>query len=73
MTRVDAIYQDGVFRPLEPVCFVENQRVAISVETVRKEDALAWIEDVSRFREQVAARCGVLPDSALDIAVDRAR
>ena len=73
MTRVDAIYQDGVFRPLEPVCFVENQRVALSVEPVRRKDALAWIEDVSRFREQVAARCGVLPDSALDIAADRAR
>ena len=73
MTRVDAIYQGGVFRPLEPVCFEENQRVALSVEPIQKEDALAWIEDVSRFREQVAARCGVLPDSALDIAADRAR
>ena len=73
MTRVDAIYQDGVFRPLEPVCFVENQRVAISVEPVRKEDALAWIERVSESRRHFAAEHGILPDSTLDIAADRAR
>jgi predicted DNA-binding antitoxin AbrB/MazE fold protein len=73
MTHIDAIYQGGVFRPLEPVGFAENQRVSLSVEAVRQVDALAWIEDVSRFREQVAARCGILPDSTLDIAADRGR
>jgi predicted DNA-binding antitoxin AbrB/MazE fold protein len=70
---VDAIYENGVFRPLEPVALEENQRVSLSVEAVRREDALAWIEDAARFREEMAARYGVLPDSALDIAEDRMR
>jgi predicted DNA-binding antitoxin AbrB/MazE fold protein len=73
MTRVNAIYQDGFFRPLEPVYLEENQRVALSVEPIQKEDALAWAERVSRVREEVAARCGILPDSTLDIAADRMR
>lgn len=73
MTRVDAIYQDGVFRPLEPVAFCENQRVALSVEAIPKEDALAWAKRVSCVREEVAARCGILPDSTVDIARDRMR
>lgn len=73
MTRVDAIYQDGVFRPLEPVVLSENQRVALCVEPIQKEDALAWAKRVSQVRENVALRCGVLPDSAIDIAADRVR
>jgi len=73
MTRVDAIYQDGVFRPLAPVGLEENQRVELCVEPIQKEDALAWADRVSRTRDTVAARCGVLPDSALDIAADRLR
>jgi predicted DNA-binding antitoxin AbrB/MazE fold protein len=71
--HIDAIYQGGVFRPLEPVDLSENQRVSLSVEASQRENALAWIEDASRFREEVAARCGILSDSTLDIAADRAR
>ena len=73
MTRVDAIYQDGVFRPLGPVGLEENQRVALCVEPIPKEDALAWAERVSRTREAAATHCGILPDSTLDIAADRMR
>jgi predicted DNA-binding antitoxin AbrB/MazE fold protein len=73
MTRVDAIYQDGMFRPLEPVFLCENQRVALSVELISQEDALAWAKRVSQAREEAAARCGILPDSTIDIALDRMR
>jgi predicted DNA-binding antitoxin AbrB/MazE fold protein len=74
MARADAIYQDGVFRPLGPVNLAENQRVALSVEPIRQqEDALAWIKSVKKLRQQVAERCGILPDSTLDIAADRTR
>ena len=72
-TRVDAIYQGGVFRPLEPVAFCENERVALSVQSIDKEDALAWANRVSRAREEAAQRYGILPDSAIDIAMDRMR
>ncbi len=72
-TRVDAIYEGGVFRPLEPVVLAESQRVALQVEPLPRQDALAWLEEVSRFREQMAAERGFLPDSAIDIAEDRKR
>jgi predicted DNA-binding antitoxin AbrB/MazE fold protein len=72
-TRVDAIYQGGVFRPLEPVAFSENQRVALNVESIDKQDALAWAKRVSQSREEAASRYGILPDSAIDIATDRMR
>jgi predicted DNA-binding antitoxin AbrB/MazE fold protein len=73
MTRVEAIYEHGVFRPLGPIDLPENQRVAISVEPVLQESIIAWLEETSRFREEVAARRGILPDSAIDIAEDRLR
>jgi predicted DNA-binding antitoxin AbrB/MazE fold protein len=73
MTRVDAIYQDGVFRPLGPVALCENQRVALSVEPIPKEDALAWIKRVGDFRREMAAKRGIFPDSAVEIAEDRRR
>jgi predicted DNA-binding antitoxin AbrB/MazE fold protein len=70
---VDAIYQNGVFRPLGPVAVDENQRVVLSVEPLQQEDPLTWIKRVSKFRRQMAAERGFLPDSAVDIAADRAR
>ncbi|MEN6451449.1 MAG: antitoxin family protein [Thermoguttaceae bacterium] len=76
MTHIDAIYEHGVFRPLAPVDLAENQRVALSVEAVerpRREDALAWLEETDRLRNELAAKYGIMPDSTLDIAEDRKR
>jgi predicted DNA-binding antitoxin AbrB/MazE fold protein len=70
---VDAIYENGVFRPLEPVAMKEHERVALSVERIQKEDALAWLEETDRLRNRLAAKYGIFPDSTLDIAADRAR
>jgi predicted DNA-binding antitoxin AbrB/MazE fold protein len=73
MTHVDAIYQGGVFRPLGPVALSENQRVALSIEPIAKEDMLEWIKRTEQLRAEVASRCGTLPDSTIDIAMDRMR
>jgi predicted DNA-binding antitoxin AbrB/MazE fold protein len=73
MTVVDAIFQGGVFKPLEQVGFAENQHVRLAVEPTGVGDAHAWLEETRRFREEVARTRGVFPDSALDIAADRAR
>jgi predicted DNA-binding antitoxin AbrB/MazE fold protein len=73
MTHVDAIYQDGVFRPLGPMDLCENQRVALSVEPILREDPLAWIKRVGDFRRQMASDRGIFPDSAVEIAADRTR
>ena len=34
MTTVEAVYQDGVFKPVGPVTLPENQRVRLQVEPV---------------------------------------
>jgi predicted DNA-binding antitoxin AbrB/MazE fold protein len=76
MAQVDAIYQGGVFKPLTPVALDENQRVLLQVdkaEGVKPENALAWMAEISRRREQFAAAHGFLPDSTIDIAEDRRR
>jgi predicted DNA-binding antitoxin AbrB/MazE fold protein len=73
MTVIDAIYENGVFRPLAPVSFKEKERVELHIEPTRQEDAKAWMERVSRYREELKAKYGVMPDSTLDIAEDRRR
>jgi predicted DNA-binding antitoxin AbrB/MazE fold protein len=73
MTRVDAIYEHGIFRLLGPVDLPENQRVALNIEPVSYEDIMAWLAETDRLREEIAAEHGILPDSAIDIAEDRRR
>lgn len=33
MTQIEAVYEDGVFRPLEPVTLPEHTRVTVAVPT----------------------------------------
>ena len=42
MTQVDAIYQNGVFKPLQDVHLPDNQRVRLSVQPVEANDVQAW-------------------------------
>lgn len=37
MTQIEAIYQNGVFRPLKEVRLPENQRVQLSVQSLAQE------------------------------------
>jgi len=73
MTHVDAIYQNGVFKPLQGVGLPENQRVRLSVQTVEAGDARAWLGEVQELRQRIIAQRGYFPDSSLDIAEDRRR
>ena len=73
MTRVDAIYQNGVFRPLEDVGLVENQRVRLSVEPLEAGDVQAWLARVQQRQQRMIAERGYFPDSTPDIAGDRRR
>ena len=72
MTTVEAIYQNGVFRPLGEVKLPENQRVKLEVEPVRS-DAIAWFEEMRRARDELAAKYGLFPDTTAMIAEDRRR
>jgi predicted DNA-binding antitoxin AbrB/MazE fold protein len=73
MTQVNAIYQNGVFKPLEVVGLPENQRVRLSVEPIQTGDVRAWLEEVQELRQRIVAERGCFPDSTPEIAEDRRR
>ena len=74
--RTDAVYQGGVFKPVTPVPFKENERVSLEIESVALQEAERWrdwLEKTERLREDLKAQYGTLPDSTLGIAEDRMR
>ena len=73
MSRVEAIFRQGVFQPLEPVHLAEEQRVRLSIEPAGGSSPQAWLEEVRKLQALVVARQGPLPDSTPDIAADRLR
>lgn len=73
MTQIDAIYQNGVFKPLQTVKLQENQRVRLSVEPVAVADVEAWLAEVREMRQRIISQRGYFPDSTADIAEDRRR
>lgn len=73
MTELEAIYQNGVFKPLEAVGLPENQRVRLSVEPLEARDVSAWFAGVQQRQQRIIAERGYFPDSASDIAEDRRR
>lgn len=73
MTYVDAIYDGGVFKPLEPVVLQDQQRVRLSIEQVDSKSVEQWLREAQELKDQIKARSGTLPDSTLDIAADRLR
>jgi predicted DNA-binding antitoxin AbrB/MazE fold protein len=73
MTLVDAIYQNGMFKPLQEVALPENQRVRLSFQPVEAGDVRAWLAEVRELRQRIIAERGPFPDSAADIAADRMR
>ncbi len=73
MVQIEAVFQQGVFKPLQPVNLTEDQRVRLIVETVRQETSMEWMERVSKRREAIAEREGMFFDSAKEIALDRRR
>jgi len=73
MTTVEAVFQDGVFKPTGPVALPDRQRVKLRVEPVPDVDALAWAERMKEFHRDWLARRGPLPDSTPAIREDRDR
>jgi len=73
MTEVAAIYEGGVFRPLDPVELPDHQRVQLRFEPIETRDMTTWLERVRARRERIEAERGNLLDSAPIIAADRMR
>ena len=82
MSRIQAIYENGAFRPLEPVSLKENERVTLTIETcdsgfgdVLDEEFLAHLApegddsvSLEEVRQALAKYTGSLAD---DICADR--
>jgi predicted DNA-binding antitoxin AbrB/MazE fold protein len=47
-TAIDAIYENGLLRPLGPLPFAENTRVHLSVEPVSDPERAAWLSQSER-------------------------
>jgi predicted DNA-binding antitoxin AbrB/MazE fold protein len=73
MGQIEAIYQDGVFKPVGQVALPQNQRVRLTVEPVSGAEVLAWLEEVREVQRPIFAARGFLPDSTPGIAEDRRR
>src|SRR5438105_759125 len=71
MSYIRAIFRHGVFEPLEPVNFHEEQPVALTIEPVVDAAPLAWLDRVRAIQAAIVQRSGPLPDSSRDIAADR--
>ena len=55
MKQLEAVYEKGVLRPLEPLALEEYQRVTITIR--EKGDALDEVDDVA-FRQWCAQEAG---------------
>jgi predicted DNA-binding antitoxin AbrB/MazE fold protein len=73
MTQIDAVYQEGVFKPVEALALPENQRVRLIIQTVEPSDVRAWLAAVNRLQHEIVAQRGYFRDSTPDIASDRIR
>ncbi|MEO7167922.1 MAG: antitoxin family protein [Chthoniobacterales bacterium] len=48
-TAIDAIYEDGVLRPLQPLSLAEHTHVRVSVETIPSDpERAAWLAQSER-------------------------
>ena len=68
---IEAIFQNGVFKPLSAVSLPDNQRVQLEVKSLEPQDFQAWLAEVKQTHEQIIRQRGFFPDSAPDIAADR--
>jgi predicted DNA-binding antitoxin AbrB/MazE fold protein len=53
--HVEAVYEDGVLRPLEPIALAESQRVRLTISDAAGELSQRDLDLVERARAEVAA------------------
>lgn len=56
--KVEAIYEDGVLKPLQPLALAEHQRVSVTIDELSEspEDALkAWQQIYEGFSDEEIA------------------
>ena len=60
IVHIDAVYENGVLRPLEPLALAENERVRVAVHSTTEEDLLD--RDFLDFAKREADRSVTLED-----------
>ena len=67
MAPIEAVYQNGVFKPLTPVALPENQTVRLCIEPVATADVRTWLADVTVTEStlEVTAEASGLLENAL--------
>jgi predicted DNA-binding antitoxin AbrB/MazE fold protein len=75
--KIDAVYENGLFRPLEPLSLAEHERVSITVETSvaapwLDQEALEWARQEGDPRislEEVRARLAKVSGSLSELVI----
>jgi len=52
-TAIEAIYENGMLRPLQPLGLPEHARVHLSVEAIRDADRETWLAQSERRLREV--------------------
>jgi predicted DNA-binding antitoxin AbrB/MazE fold protein len=73
MSGIEAIYQDGVFKPLGQIVMRDHQRVRLEVRLVEDSNVAAWLDEVQNYQKLILSNRRPFPDSSSDIAADRGR
>ena len=73
MSQIEAVYQDGVFKPMGEVALPQNQRVRLTVESLSGTEVLEWLAETRKVQQSIFRGLGFLPDSTAGIAEDRRR
>jgi len=61
MTQIDAVFENGVLRPLSPLPLEEGQRVRVFVTAIFAQKSDPWIKTQM---EETGRKVGALPDKA---------
>lgn len=69
---VDAVFQNGVFKPIQPVQLSENENVRLVVQSQSSQQAaLDWLKQLRATRQELRQKYGSLPDSLALITEER--
>lgn len=73
MTQIKAIYQGGVFKPLESVDLSEDKQVRLIIQPIETGNVERCRARAQELQRRLCAQHALFPDSVLDIAEDRRR
>jgi predicted DNA-binding antitoxin AbrB/MazE fold protein len=68
--QIDAIYEDGVLRPLEPVNLQEHERVRLSIEQAAAESAAGVVGPTLHDALQSLGLLGCIEDGPADLSTN---